>query len=76
MSEIHPFDVDQVLPARGLLSFFFNIREYAWGTYPEDAAKFAKERADKYRDDGDAAEELIWRKITEAIKYLVADEAT
>jgi hypothetical protein len=44
--------------------------------YGEHAAEFAQERANKFRDDGDIAEELVWRNITEAIKYLVADEAT
>jgi hypothetical protein len=44
--------------------------------YGEHAAKVAEKRADSFRDDGDIAEELIWRKIAEAINYLVADEAT
>ena len=41
INEVLALDVDGVLPKQGLISFFFNIRNYAWGTDPSDRDKFA-----------------------------------
>ncbi len=41
LSEIVSLDVDKVLPEAGVLSFFYNIYDYAWGRDRRDQKKFA-----------------------------------
>lgn len=41
LSQIAEHDIDAVLPAGGMLSFFFNIYDYGWGSFENDHDKFA-----------------------------------
>jgi len=38
LSAVHPFDVDKLLPASGLLSFFFDANQQVFGSDPADKA--------------------------------------
>src|SRR5688500_11472130 len=40
LAEGAAFDADRRLPRDGLLWFFYNIREYAWGSDASDRVKF------------------------------------
>jgi uncharacterized protein YwqG len=42
LAEVHPFDLEEVLPAEGLLSFFYDAaRQTAWGHEPGDRSSWA-----------------------------------
>jgi uncharacterized protein YwqG len=41
LAEIEPFDVDRVLPRRGLLSFFYDSEQRTWGFDPADRGSWA-----------------------------------
>jgi uncharacterized protein YwqG len=40
LHEVHPFDICRVLPRSGMLTFFFNIEDYAWGISRKDRQRF------------------------------------
>ena len=40
LAEVTAFDAARLLPPDGMLWFFYNIRDYAWGNDPSDGAKF------------------------------------
>ncbi|WP_163711383.1 YwqG family protein [Mangrovibacterium lignilyticum] len=40
LSEIHPFDKDNLLPDRGIIYFFYSAEQEAWGFDPKDKDKF------------------------------------
>ena len=40
LAEVSPYDAERQLPPAGVLYFFYNIRDYAWGNDPGDRDKF------------------------------------
>ncbi len=40
LSEIHPFDKDNLLPDTGIIYFFYSAEQEAWGFDPKDKDKF------------------------------------
>jgi Domain of unknown function (DUF1963) len=41
LSDVHPYDVDGLLPASGLLSFFYDSRQSVWGFDPAEDGSWA-----------------------------------
>lgn len=53
LSEVHPYDVDGLLPATGLLSFFYDSQQSVWGFDPAQdgawAVRYTPDSADLVR---------------------------